>query len=179
MKRAPVFWFTGLSGAGKSTVAGGARDILVAEGWQVLILDGDDIRAKLHRDLGFSREDVRTNNTLIADLCDERRSRYDAILVPVISPYADIRAQVRKSLSPGFFEIFCDTGLEIVRARDTKGLYQREAKGQIADLIGVSASTPYEAPKTPDLRLPTGSGAPGKAVDLLLQFIRTQLSMAA
>ena len=179
MKRAPIFWFTGLSGAGKSTVAEGARDRLVAEGWQVLILDGDDIRAKMHRDLGFSRDDVRINNALIADLCDERRSRYDAILVPVISPYADIRDQVRKSLSPGFFEVFCDTGLDVVRARDTKGLYQRAAKGQIADLIGVSASTPYEAPESPDLRLPTGSGAADAAVGLLLEFIRARLPLAA
>lgn len=179
MKRAPIFWFTGLSGAGKSTVAERTRDRLVAEGCQVLILDGDDIRAKLHRDLGFSRDDVRTNNALIAELCDERRSRYDAILVPVISPYADIREQVRKSLSPGFFEVFCDTGIEVVSARDTKGLYRRAAKGQIVDLIGVSEATPYEAPASPDLRLPTGSGTPDAAVDLLLGFIQPRLPLAA
>lgn len=97
----------------------------------------------------------------------------------MISPYADIREQVRKSLSPGFYEVFCDTGLDVVRTRDTKGLYQRAEKGQIADLIGVSASTPYEAPKSPDLCLPTGSGGPDEAVGLLLEFVRARLPVSA
>ena len=118
MRRALVFWFTGLSGSGKSSVAAAVRDRLCADGAKVLILDGDDVRARIHRHLGFSEADIRENNRLIAGLCDESRADYDVILVPIISPYAESRAAARAALAPGFYEIYCTAGLDIVARRD-------------------------------------------------------------
>ena len=106
LKRAIVFWFTGLSGSGKSTLAQGLFNSLIKEGFKVLILDGDDLRNQVHRHLGFTPEDIRKNNELIVGLCEKKRNEYDFILVPIISPYRDSRANARFKLAPDFNEIY-------------------------------------------------------------------------
>src|SRR4051812_21104912 len=100
MTKALVFWFTGLSGAGKTTIALDLQKRLKAGGRSVLILDGDDVRKCLHVHLGFSPEDIRKNNALIVQLCQEQRAHHDINFVPIISPYRDSRANARALLSP-------------------------------------------------------------------------------
>jgi adenylylsulfate kinase len=156
-QRAIVFWFTGLSGAGKSTLAEGLRSALVEEGRKVLILDGDDVRNRLHRHLGFTPADIRENNELIAGLCEENREQHEFILVPIISPYRDSRAAARRRLAPDFHEIHITADLQVLHARDTKGLYQAARKKEINNLIGVSPDSPYEVPEAAELEIDTGA----------------------
>jgi adenylyl-sulfate kinase len=168
--RAVIFWFTGLSGVGKSTLAKGLRDVLTAEGRSVLILDGDDVRNRLHRHLGFSSEDIRLNNELIAGLCEENRADYDLILVPIISPYLDSRAAARRRLEPEFYEIHVNASLNVLHDRDTKGLYAAASRGEIDNLIGVSPRSPNDVPARADLVIDTGEEQREQSAMRLLDF---------
>ncbi len=152
-----VFWFTGLSGSGKSSVADGAARRLRRDGYSVAVLDGDDVRRRVHPRLGFSKEDIKENNARIVELCRDTRHRHDAILVPIISPFAESRADARAKLAPGFFEVYLDADLDCVKARDTKGLYARAESNAIDNLIGVAPDVPYEPPERPDLVLRSGA----------------------
>ena len=168
--RATILWFTGMSGAGKSTLANGLRIALQLAGLKVLILDGDDVRTRLHRQLGFTPEDIRLNNELIVGLCEQHRADHDYILVPIISPYRDSRAAARRRLSPGFHEIYVRASLDILNDRDTKGLYGAVRRNEIDNLIGVSPSNPYEVPEAPDLEFDTGAEDLGQAQSRLLRY---------
>ena len=168
---APVFWFTGLSGAGKSTVAQKAKRRLEKKGFSVLITDGDDMRAGRREKLGFTEKDIKMNNRLIAEYCAERRGKHDVILVPIISPYQESRWAARQALSPGFYEVYCSAGLSCVAERDTKGLYRKARNGEIDNLIGFSPRNPYEAPKRPDLELPTHRQTAERSAAELTDFI--------
>lgn len=178
MRRALVFWFTGLSGSGKSTVAQGVRDLLAASGYGVCVLDGDVIRERFHRHLGFSAADIRENNRLIAQRCVEIRSEVDTILVPMIAPYAASRAEARALLAPGFSEVYCDADLACVAQRDVKGLYARAGRGELTNMIGYSSESPYEPPDAPDLTLHTGTDAVSYSIDTLEAFVRHALVAA-
>ncbi len=169
--QAQVFWFTGLSGAGKSTVSELVRAELEGRGHRVLVLDGDDVRSGLHRNLGFTVADILTNNALIADLCATNRHLYDLILVPIISPFKTFRRAAKERLGDGFHEIYCDAGLDIVSARDTKGLYARGRRGELANVIGLSTDVPYEAPDAPHLRLRTGEESAVESSKKLLAYV--------
>ena len=174
-RRAAVFWFTGLSGAGKTTIAEGVARCLAEDGRRVLVLDGDDVRARLHRDLGFTEADIKENNALLVELCRTHRADHDAILVPIISPYAGSRRAARERLSPGFFEVYCQVELEVVATRDTKGLYAKARRGDMDDLIGYSPGAPYEAPQAPDLTIATAAMAPADAVAEMHRFTAARL----
>ena len=142
-----VIWFTGLSGSGKSTIAAALKVELERNEQTVEILDGDAVRLKLHKHLGFSREDVRENNRLIAELT--KKSSADVVLVPIISPYRADRAMARSLVSKKFVEVFVDTPLDECIKRDVKGLYKKAERGMITDMIGVH--TPYEKPEKADV----------------------------
>jgi adenylyl-sulfate kinase len=171
MTDAPIFWFTGLSGAGKTTLAEAVRDRLAAMGMTVLILDGDQVREEFHRDLGFTPEDIRENNRLIAELCAMRRDECDAILVPVISPFRDARAAALARLAPGFFEIHISAGLDTVAARDVKGLYARSRDGAIGPMIGAPGGVPYEPPERADLVVDSAAEMPAASAARLTAFV--------
>lgn len=171
--RGLVFWFTGLSGAGKTTLAEGVRDFLTEKGIQTSILDGDDVRNRLHRHLGFSEAEIKENNGLIADLCQEERNKFDVVLVPIISPYRESRAKARKKLSPGFFEIFIKADIATLEKRDTKGLYAKARKGEMDNLIGYSVTAPYEPPETPDLKIDTRNFCIDSSLYELFTFIKS------
>ena len=173
---AQVYWFTGLSGAGKTTLAEGVRTDLEDEGIRVVILDGDDVRRDLHRHLGFSSADIQENNALIAGLCQERRDAYDVVLVPIISPFIKCREKARRRLGDGFFEIYCKADVSVVTARDVKGLYAKAQAGEITNMIGVSPDAPYEPPPRADLTLDTELEAPESSVARLALFIRQNLT---
>ena len=158
MKKATIFWCTGMSGVGKSTLASYASDKLKKNGLQVYILDGDVVRGNYEKQLGFGRKDVERNNLNIARLCKIERGNYDIIIVPIISPIDTVRLAVRKLLSPKYFLIYIKANIESLRERDPKGLYEKADNGDILDLIGYSDSNPYHIPTDADLVIDTSNG---------------------
>lgn len=154
-KNSPVIWLSGMSGSGKSTLSDHLEQFFLEKEYNIYVLDGDDIRGKDREKLGFGREDVLKNNIRIAELCQKLRKKHDAVVVPVISPYADIRAQVRSILQPNFHLIYLKTDIKSLRQRDTKGLYAAADKGIIDDLIGYSDVNPYEEPTNAELVIET------------------------
>ena len=155
MNRIPIIWLTGMSGSGKSTLSARLKKQLQYKGYSVQIIDGDSIRDDYTTKLGFGRQDVLSNNLNIAQKCLELRNNCDVILVPVISPYQEVRREVRKLLNPNFHLIYLTTTLENLKKRDTKGLYAEADSGVINDLIGYSSTTPYEAPDDAELTIDT------------------------
>src|SRR4030042_3603388 len=147
MKKGLVFWFTGLSGSGKTTVATSVKPLLESCCYSVLVLDGDDVRKHRHIHLGFTEEDIKQNNALIAELCRACRQNHEVILVPIISPYESSRKQARALLGDGFFEIYFSVDLETVIRRDVKGLYSKAKRNEITNLIGFSPGNVYEPPR--------------------------------
>ncbi|WP_329620606.1 adenylyl-sulfate kinase [Streptomyces sp. NBC_01255] len=149
-----TIWLTGLPSAGKTTIAYELAGRLRAEGHRVEILDGDEIREFLSAGLGFTREDRHTNVQRIGFVAELLASHGVQVLVPVIAPYADSREAVRKrhaAEGTAFVEVHVATPVEVCSVRDVKGLYAKQAAGEISGLTGVD--DPYEAPETPDLRI--------------------------
>jgi adenylylsulfate kinase len=147
-----VLWFTGLSGAGKSTVAEAVAPHLRACGHRVELIDGDEVRATLCRGLGFSREDRDTNIARIGYVAAKLAHHGVAVLVAAISPYREARDRVRGSVDH-FVEVFVAAPLETCVRRDVKGLYASALAGRIPHFTGVS--DPYEPPLHPELTLRT------------------------
>ncbi|MFD3911413.1 adenylyl-sulfate kinase [Streptomyces sp. NPDC058603] len=147
-------WLTGLPSAGKTTLANALADRLRAEGHRAEVLDGDEIREFLSAGLGFSREDRHINVQRIGFVAELLASNGVKALVPVIAPYADSREAVRKrhrTEGTGYLEVHVATPVEVCSVRDVKGLYAKQAAGEISGLTGVD--DPYEAPDSPDLRI--------------------------
>ncbi|MCB5168766.1 adenylyl-sulfate kinase [Streptomyces bambusae] len=147
-------WLTGLPSAGKTTIAYALAERLRAEGHRVEVLDGDEIREFLSAGLGFTREDRHTNVQRIGFVAELLASNGVKALVPVIAPYADSREAVRErhaAAGTGYLEVHVATPVEVCSERDVKGLYAKQAAGQISGLTGVD--DPYEAPQSPDLRI--------------------------
>lgn len=168
-----IVWFTGLSGSGKTTIAQHLKERLEAEGEKVDLLDGDEIRNTLHKQLGFSREDIRENNHKIAELACERAKNFDVVLIPIISPYRADRAHAREIVGRGFIEVFVNTPLKICIERDVKGLYAKARRGEITDLIGMSEVNPYEPPERSDIEIPTDHLSVEESVARLYAFLKT------
>ncbi len=170
-QRPAAIWFTGLSGAGKSTVANLVDRKLHALGRHTFILDGDNVRHGLNRDLGFSEAD-RVEN--IRRAAEAARLMTDAgliVLVSFISPYRSDREAARERFEPGeFLEAFVDTPVEECRRRDPKGLYARADQGLIRNFTGVSA--PYEAPETPELHLRTAEESAEELAERVIEELR-------
>ncbi|MGW6912738.1 adenylyl-sulfate kinase [Kitasatospora sp. NPDC054939] len=149
-------WLTGLPSAGKSTIARALADRLRAEGRRVEILDGDEIRANLTAGLGFTREDRTENVRRIGWIAELLARNGVTVLVPVIAPYRDARAGVRAQHMAGataYVEVHVATAVELCAERDVKGLYAKQAAGEISGLTGID--DPYEAPEHPELRVDT------------------------
>jgi len=147
-------WFTGLSGAGKSTTAEVLTSRLLERGRQVTLLDGDVVRTHLSKGLGFSPEDRDTNILRIGFVAGEIARHGGCVICAAISPYRSTRNEVRKLVGEQrFFEVFVDTPIEVCEQRDVKGLYARARRGQITNFTGVD--DPYEAPVDPELTLDT------------------------
>ncbi|MFA4991113.1 MAG: adenylyl-sulfate kinase [Candidatus Omnitrophota bacterium] len=175
MRRSLVFWFTGLSGSGKTTIANAAKALLEKDGYSVLIIDGDDVRKRLHADLGFSEADIKKNNELIAGLCKKQRGDYDAVFVPIISPYAASRENARATLEKGFYEIYFSAGLETVMARDVKGLYSKAKRNEIKNLIGYSPGNAYEPPVKPDFTVDSTSARAEDSARVFYDFVKGEI----
>ncbi|MFH9658853.1 adenylyl-sulfate kinase [Streptomyces sp. NPDC017248] len=150
-------WLTGLPSAGKTTLARGLAERLRADGHRVQVLDGDEVRAALSAELGFSKEDRDTNVRRIGYVAALLAGHGVTVLVPVIAPYAGSRAAVRErhaARGVPYLEVHVATPVELCAERDVKGLYARQAAGGLKGLTGVD--DPYEAPVDPDLRIDTG-----------------------
>jgi adenylyl-sulfate kinase len=158
-------WFTGLSGAGKSTLARALAAYLADIGLPYELLDGDEIRNELCRDLGFSKEDRDENVRRLAFVA-KLLNRHGVIsIVAAISPYCDARRKAR-DVCGSFIEVFVDCPLNTLIQRDTKGLYHRALAGELEHFTGVS--DPYEAPQAPDIHIPSGSQTQEESVTFLI-----------
>jgi bifunctional enzyme CysN/CysC len=165
-----VLWFTGLSGSGKSTVANLVEKKLHAMGHHTYLLDGDNVRHGLNRDLGFTEEDRVENIRRVAEVA---RLMVDAgliVLTAFISPYRAERRMARQLFKEGeFIEVFMDTPLEVAEARDPKGLYKKARRGELKNFTGIDA--PYEAPETPEFTVNTAEMRPEDAAEALVQAL--------
>lgn len=147
-----MLWFTGLSGAGKSTVANLVDKRLHALGYHTFILDGDNVRHGLNRDLGFTDEDRVENIRRVAEVARLMADAGLIVLVSFISPFRAERQLARERFDQGeFVEVFVDVPLEVAEARDVKGLYRKARAGQIPNFTGIDS--PYEAPEAPEIHL--------------------------
>lgn len=176
-QRGCVVWFTGLSGSGKSTVSREVEKQLHAEGQLVQVLDGDNVRHGLCKDLGFSDEDRTENIRRIAEVCALSADVGLIVLTAFISPFQADRDQARdvvlRTVGDGrFHEVFVDTPLEVCESRDPKGLYQKVRAGEIPSFTGISS--PYEAPTEPELRLETDGLTVEVSARAVLDHLRSQ-----
>jgi len=153
-----TLWFTGLSGAGKTTIADIVERELRARHGKVEVLDGDIVRTNLSKGLGFSREDRDTNVLRIGFVADLLTRNGVGVIVSAISPFKEVRDEVRRSIGEDFIEIFVDAPLEVCAERDVKGLYKRAFAGEIEQFTGVS--DPYEPPASPELHIKTNEEEP-------------------
>ena len=156
-ERGFTLWFTGLSGAGKTTISEIVEQELRERGRKVEVLDGDVVRTNLSKGLGFSREDRDTNILRIGFVAELLSRNGVAVIVSAISPYKEARDQVRRRIID-FVEVFVDCSLEVCAERDVKGLYKKAFDGEIENFTGVS--DPYEPPASPDLILNTDEEEP-------------------
>ncbi len=161
-------WFTGLSGSGKSTIANLVEKRLHALGHHTYLLDGDNVRHGLNRDLGFTEGDRVENIRRVAEVARLMTEAGLIVLVSFISPYASERRYARERFAPGeFLEVFVDTPLEVCEARDVKGLYRRARAGEIPNFTGISA--PYEAPEAPEVHVRGAEEAVDRAAERVVQ----------
>jgi adenylylsulfate kinase len=166
-----VVWFTGLSGAGKTTIAGQVAERLRGIR-SVELLDGDEVRKTLSQELGFSREHRRINVARISYVARLLAKHGVLAIVAAISPYRSDReeaAQLCRKDGLSFVEVFVDAALDVVIARDVKGLYGRAITGELDQLTGIS--DPYEAPLHPDLRLPSDQLTPEACTERVLALL--------
>ena len=150
-----VIWFTGLSGSGKSTLANALNKDLHAQKISTYLLDGDNIRHGLCKDLGFSDKDREENIRRIGEVANLFMNAGIVTITAFVSPFKSDRERVRNIIGRDFIEIFCAANLDICETRDTKGLYKKARLGEIKDFTGISS--PYEIPNNPEIIVETGS----------------------
>jgi adenylyl-sulfate kinase len=168
-----ILWLTGLSGAGKSTVATELERELFAMGLHTYILDGDNIRHGLSANLGFSPEDRTENIRRVAEVARLLMDAGVMVITAFISPYRDDRRLARSLVNEGeFVEVYVNAPLEVCEQRDPKGLYKKARAGEIANFTGVSA--PYEPPDRPELVVHTDKQTPAECVAHIIDFLKLQ-----
>lgn len=173
-----VVWFTGLSGSGKSTIANALEQRLLARGCHSYLLDGDNVRHGLNRDLGFTAADRVENIRRIAEVAKLMVDSGLIVLTAFISPYRAERGMARQLLEEGeFIEVHVDTPLEVAEARDAKGLYRKARRGELKNFTGIDA--PYEAPRLPELRINTVDCTADEAAERVLALLEARGILAA
>ena len=164
-----VLWFTGLSGAGKSTIAEALLAELERRGAAIELLDGDVVRTNLSKGLGFSKEDRDTNIRRIAFVADLLSRNGVPVITAAISPYREIRDEARAMMGERFIEAYVKASVEVCEQRDVKGLYAKARSGEIKEFTGVS--DPYEPPESPELVLETESQSPEESAAQILDYL--------
>lgn len=172
--RAVTVWFTGLSGAGKSTLADAVEQRLFARGVQTMVLDGDNVRLGLNKNLGFSDEDRAENIRRVAEMSKLLNDAGVAVLTAFISPFQADRRNARKIVGEGtFVEVYVSTAMEECERRDAKGLYAKARRGEIREFTGVSA--PYEPPEHPEIVIDTAGASIEDSADAVLEMLEKYL----
>ena len=170
-----LIWFTGLSGSGKSTLAVQLEAALHAQGFKTYLLDGDNIRSGLNKDLTFT-DDARVENIRrISEVCKLFLDAGVVLLSAFISPFKADREQVKSIVgAENYIEVFVDTPLEICEQRDVKGLYKKARAGEVKNFTGISS--PYEKPANPDIVIATDKMSVEQSIDVLMKSITPKIS---
>lgn len=166
-----VLWMTGLSGAGKTTIALILVEELKRRGLKVERLDGDVVRESLTRDLGFTKEDRDKNIERVMFVAKLLSRNGVACVCSFISPYQAVRDKVRAETT-NFIEVFVDAPLEVVKERDVKGLYEKAIAGEIPNFTGIS--DPFEAPQNPEIHVRTDEQTPEESAQFMLDYLEEQ-----
>ncbi|WP_375346133.1 adenylyl-sulfate kinase [Priestia megaterium] len=165
-----VLWFTGLSGSGKSTVANAVAKALFDKNIRNYVLDGDNVRFGLNKNLGFSAEDRTENIRRIGEVSKLFVDSGQVVLTAFISPFQEDRAQVRKILEGNeFLEVYVECPLEECEKRDPKGLYKKARSGEIRDFTGIDS--PYESPANPELTINTSTQSVEECVQTVIEYL--------
>lgn len=162
-----TLWFTGLSGAGKTTISEIVERELREKFGKIEVLDGDIVRTNLSKGLGFSREDRDTNVLRIGFVANLLTRNGVGVIVSAISPFKEVRDEVRRDIGEDFLEVFIDAPLDVCADRDVKGLYKKAYSGEIPQFTGVS--DPYEAPAAPELHIRTDEEEPHESARRVVQ----------
>jgi adenylylsulfate kinase len=169
--RSAILWFTGLSGSGKSTLANAVNAALLERGLGTYVLDGDNVRHGLCKDLGFSDADREENIRRIGEVAKLFLDAGVIVLTAFVSPFRADRDKARDLVEAGdFFEIFCAADLDVCESRDPKGLYAKARSGAIKEFTGISS--PYEAPDTPELKIDTGTQDLAESVNVVIKALQ-------
>jgi adenylylsulfate kinase len=163
-------WFTGLSGAGKSTVSTLLQQRLCAAGAKVELLDGDIVRTHLSKGLGYSREDRDENIRRIGFVCELLARNGVIAIAAAISPYREVRRSLRARI-PNFVEVFMECPMDVLIGRDVKGLYKKALSGELEHFTGVS--DPYEPPEAPELTIHSSLETPQQSVDRVWRTLKS------
>lgn len=167
-----LLWYTGLSGSGKSTIANAVEAKLHQLGCRTYLLDGDNVRHGLNKDLGFSDQDRVENIRRIAEVAKLFVDAGMIVGTAFISPFIADRAMARELVGSAFIEVFIDTPLDVCEQRDTKGLYVKARAGEIKHFTGIDSA--YEAPQTPDIHIQTAGHSVDDCAEQIVQYLRTQ-----
>ena len=168
--KAAVLWFTGLSGSGKSTLALEVEKRLFQLGCRTYVLDGDNVRHGLNKNLGFSPEDRAENIRRIGEVANLFQNAGVIAMTAFISPYRDDRDGARKTAGDSFIEIYVKCGLDVCESRDTKGLYKKARAGEIKEFTGISA--PYEEPLSPEIVINTDNETVEQSAEKVVKFLK-------
>jgi adenylylsulfate kinase len=175
-QKAKLIWFTGLSGSGKSTLAVQLEAVLYQKGYKTYLLDGDNIRAGINKDLSFTDTDRIENIRRIGEVSKLMLDSGIIVLSAFISPFQSDRDRVKKIVgSENYIEVFVDTPLEVCEQRDVKGLYKKARAGEIKNFTGIDSA--YEIPTRPDIIIPTHTMNVNDSLDLLLSVIEPKISL--
>ena len=174
--RSYLIWFTGLSGSGKSTLANLVEIALHQKGISTYILDGDNVRQGINKDLTFSPEDRTENIRRIAEISNLMLEAGVVTLAAFVSPYIKDREEVKHIVgADNFIEIYVNTSIEECERRDVKGLYKKARKGEIKNMTGISS--PYESPVNPDLEVVTDGQSVEENVDQILKLLSKKINL--
>jgi len=172
--RGLVLWFTGLSGSGKSTLANGLHQKLFDIGIHSIVLDGDNTRLGINKDLGFSNEDRIENIRRVAEITKLFVETGHIVITAFISPFKENRIEAKKIISENdFLEVYVDSTLETCEKRDVKGLYKKARSGEIKSFTGISST--YESPEKPDICVKTDHKSIEESIDYLYLEIKSKL----
>ena len=162
-------WLTGIPGSGKTTLALGLQKFYQQKGLPIEILDGDEIRKTISKDLGFSPEDRKEHNRRVIFVAKILAKNGVTTIIPLISPYRETRANARKEI-PNFVEVWVKASVDECKKRDPKGLYKKALAGEIKNLTGLQA--PYEEPENAELVLDTEKHSVEESVDLIISTVK-------
>ena len=162
--QAAAVWLTGIPGSGKTTMSNLLKEYLQKKSIPVIILDGDEIRKTVSKDLGFSPQDRKEHNRRVIEITKLLVKNNFTVIIPLISPYKETRDLARKEI-PNFVEVYVKASLDTCIKRDPKGLYKKAQKGEITNLTGLQS--PYEEPQNPEVILDTEKNSPQQCLDII------------